>query len=316
MKNTIFTALRIFLGIISVIIITLGIAVLCEVIQIKSYILLKWVHLLICMLGFYVSGLINRKTSLKLIPFLYISLLIFVYLQSFYVPFIFLLILFATISLLLTRKEFNKKVKIISSIMMIGTFLFFLFSQPLEIVEWGKPMRLDQYGNLIDGKIIWDFSEKEAPKLPESVFLDLEDEPFDLISFKDKKLYITFWATWCVPCRQEKTQLEKLKAYFKDNTDIVFIDISLDSNKEKWKKHVKEKQYSGIQLISNSQSKTRSLFGIWTIPTHFIVNSKHEFVKVNPIEDAYNLLEDSIYLNKFFTGELPKRIKWSDITKE
>lgn len=313
MKNTLITISKIILGILSIIIPFIALVYpVDKIIQIHNYDQLKWFALLICILGFYISGLINRKTPLKLIPFLYISLLIFIPMRCFYFPLIYFLILFATISLLLTRKEFNKKIKLASLTVMSGLFVYFLFSQPL-IIRQGKSIKLNQYGELINGKTIWDFTEKKSNLLPESVFLDSQSKSFDLKSLKKKTLYISFWATWCGPCRAEKPQLEKLKADFKNNSDIVFIDISVDGDEEKWKKYIESNKPSGIQLISKDYAKTRNLFNLSGIPAHLVVNKKGEFGKARIIENAYSLLSDSVHLNKFIHRKLPKKINSFDI---
>ncbi|MQP23511.1 redoxin family protein [Flavobacterium sp. LMO8] len=307
MKKTLITISKIILGILSIILpFIIIVYILTNFIRIYNYDQLKWIALLICTLGFYISGLINRKTSLKLIPFLYISLLIFIPMRCFYFPLIYFLILFATISLLLTRKEFNKKVKLASIIIMSGLFIYFLFSQPL-IIQQGKVKKIDQYGELINGKTIWNFTKKRSNLLPESIFLDSESKPFDLETLKNKTLYISFWATWCGPCRAEKPELEKLKAHFKNNSDIVFIDISVNEIEEDWKKYIEHNKPSGIQLISKDYAKTRNLFNLSGIPAHLVVNKKGEFGNARAIESAYSLLSDSIHLNKFINRKLPKK---------
>jgi len=97
-----------------------------------------------------------------------------------------------------------------------------------------------------------------------------------------------------------------LKADFKSNSNIVFIDISLDGDTEKWKKHIETNKPTGIQLISKNFGKTRELFELPSIPKHLVVNSKGEFAKERNIEKAYTLLSDSIHLDKFINRKLPK----------
>jgi len=306
MKKTLITISKIILGILSIIIpFTVLVYLVENVIQIHDYDQLKWFALLICSLGFYISGLINRKTPLKLIPLLYISLLLFIPMRCFYFPLIYFLFLFASINLLLTRKEFSCKVKWASLTLMSGLFIYFLFSQPL-IIRLGKDRKVDQYGKLINGKTIWDFSEEKSNLLPESFFLDLNNKSLDLKKFKNKTLYISFWATWCGPCLKEKPELEKLKKHFKNNSDIVFIDISVDHNKEKWKKHIELNNPSGVQLISKDYVKTRNLFELSGIPAHLVVNSNWKFGKARAIQAAYTLLSDSTYLDKFINRKLAK----------
>src|SRR5665647_1565148 len=110
MKSTITTIIKILAGIFSILIpFFLVIYIADNLVIIHDYSILKWVILLIIATGFYVSGLINRKTPIKWLPFLYISLLICIRMRCIYFPFFIFVVLFATISLIITRKEFKKK---------------------------------------------------------------------------------------------------------------------------------------------------------------------------------------------------------------
>ncbi|HSI88487.1 MAG TPA: TlpA disulfide reductase family protein [Pyrinomonadaceae bacterium] len=56
------------------------------------------------------------------------------------------------------------------------------------------------------------------------------DEFARLIKPDGKPLLINFWATWCVPCREEFPDLVKLDAEYKGRID--FITITLDFEEE------------------------------------------------------------------------------------
>lgn len=280
-----------------------------EVVQVHEYSLLKWVALLICGLGFYLSGLINKKTPLKFVPFLYLALLIFIPLRYFYFPLFFYLFLFATLSLLITRKEFNKKLKISSMIIMASTFIYFLFSQPLIIRE-GNVVEEDIYGDIQNGTTIWDFTEEKIKTLPNEIFRNINNEAVNLESYKNKIIYISFWATWCKPCLEEKPSLEKLKKELNENSELVFIDISLDTDAERWKSYINKNDPSGIQLISHDEAKIRSLFEISGIPDQLVVNSIGEYRKLISFKLAKVILQNTTnvdeYINKKFVFEEKK----------
>lgn len=299
MKKTFITILKLVAGIVSIIIPLIIFLFLGDnLIIIHNYDRLKWVALMVCGIGFYISGLINRKTPLKFIPFLYISLLLFIPLRYFYFPLIGFLILFATISLSITRKEFHKKYKISSLLFMVGLFIYFLFSQPLIIRE-GRNEKVDFDGNLINGKVIWNFSKEKNHQLPNDIFLDIDNNEVKLQAFKNKTIYVSFWATWCKGCLLEKPELEKLKSDFKDNSDIIFIDIFLDDSKQNWQKYIDDKKPQGLQLRAKNPAKTRELFKISGIPAHFIISPKGKFKALRPIPVAYDLLSDVIKLDEF-----------------
>jgi thiol-disulfide isomerase/thioredoxin len=297
MRNTIATILKITVGIFTILIpFFLVTNILSNLVIIHDYHMLKWVHLLIISSGFYISGLINSKTPVKWIPFLYVSLLVCVPMRSIYFPFFFFVVLFATISLFLTRKEFKKKYRLLSFSLMTALFVYFLLSQPLIIRKTKQISYInDELQNAI---VLWDFSKEKTDMLPKHTFKDVNNNDFQLQSLKGKTVYVTFWATWCKPCMLEKPELEKLKDDFKDSTNIVFVDISLD-REQQWRHYLEKNNPKGIQLISKNEAQTRELFELSGIPAHMIVSPKGRFKKERYIAQAYNLLSNSGGLSEF-----------------
>lgn len=53
-----------------------------------------------------------------------------------------------------------------------------------------------------------------------------EGKFLELVQRTDQKLILVdFWATWCGPCRQLAPTLEKIKAKWGDNIDVVKVDV-------------------------------------------------------------------------------------------
>ena len=68
---------------------------------------------------------------------------------------------------------------------------------------------------------------EDQPAAPRTSFKDREGNNFSLHSFTGKIIVANFWATWCVPCRVEMPDLEKL-ARLVANENIKVITISID----------------------------------------------------------------------------------------
>ncbi|MEZ5347434.1 MAG: TlpA family protein disulfide reductase [Pyrinomonadaceae bacterium] len=65
-----------------------------------------------------------------------------------------------------------------------------------------------------------------APKVIQISDLEIKD----LLKPKGKPLLVNFWATWCIPCREEFPDLVEIDAEYKDKID--FITITLDDPAE------------------------------------------------------------------------------------
>ena len=124
-------------------------------------------------------------------------------------------------------------------------------------------------------KLVKDFESKkysmEGAALPDVTLEDVDGKIHRLTDFRGKYLYIDLWASWCAPCCQEVPYLQKLEKQLK-NPAVEFISISLDTNKEAWKKKMKQLKMHGYQyIVTGDQFAT--MMNIKGIP-HFLLYSK------------------------------------------
>lgn len=97
-------------------------------------------------------------------------------------------------------------------------------------------------------------------------------------AFKGKVLLVTFFATWCPPCRHEVPSLIQLNNKF-GSQGFSVIALSVDQGgPEGVAKFVKKENINYPVLMSN-RSTTRDFGGIVGIPTAFLVNREGNVVK-------------------------------------
>jgi thiol-disulfide isomerase/thioredoxin len=74
-----------------------------------------------------------------------------------------------------------------------------------------------------------------------------------LSDFKDKKVYVDVWATWCAPCRMEFAKVEKLRKILSSkNIEILYISIDEDRYEKNWKNLIKYYNLEGKHIRANS----------------------------------------------------------------
>lgn len=254
---------------------------------------LRWIPIFIIAISFYCNGLINKDTAIKLLPILFIPIILFKPFNYTYFPFIIYLCIVAALSIVVTHKKLTSKYRKYALISIAVIFLYFLFSQPLILVQ--EDFGYDKNGEITNALVLWDFSKKTDLKLPNHLLLDKQNGDFNMKRITDKTHFITFWATWCAPCMKDKPALEKFKKKFSTNPKIEFVDIYFDSDrKNKWLQYIKEKQPLGLQLISKNQQSTSRALNFSGIPMHFIVKPNGTYKKYRSFEVAKKILEKTL----------------------
>ncbi len=110
----------------------------------------------------------------------------------------------------------------------------------------------------------------------------IDNKQIKLSDFKGKYVMVDFWASWCVPCRQENPNVVKQYAAFKDNGFNV-LSISLDTDKAAWQKAVTADHLSWTQAsdLNGFQGAVEALYHIEAIPTNFIIDPQGRIITKN-----------------------------------
>ena len=90
-------------------------------------------------------------------------------------------------------------------------------------------------------------------------------EAVSLSSFKGSLVYVDVWATWCGPCKAEIPYLKTLEQDYHEQ-NIVFLSVSVDTDKDLWLKMVEEEALSGVQLWADGWSQITKDYAIFGIP--------------------------------------------------
>ena len=149
------------------------------------------------------------------------------------------------------------------------------------VASWRE--RKDDYDNMPnDGDMSIDFS-----------YPNIAGEMISLSSFRNRLVYIDVWATWCGPCIAELPSLERLQKDY-ENMDIVFLSVSVDTDKEAWEKMLTEDQLDGVQLWANGWSQITKSYAIFGIPRFILVDRSGELIAVDAPRPSSNEIRSMI----------------------
>ncbi|MBE2230523.1 MAG: AhpC/TSA family protein [Chitinophagaceae bacterium] len=116
---------------------------------------------------------------------------------------------------------------------------------------------------------------------PEIALPDPNGKEIKLSSFRGKYVLVDFWASWCVPCRQENPNVVNAYQKFK-NKNFTILGVSLDrpGQKEAWLKAIKDDQltWSHISDLQFWNSAVVPLYGIEGIPYNVLIDPEGKII--------------------------------------
>ncbi len=131
---------------------------------------------------------------------------------------------------------------------------------------------------------------------PDFTIVGIDDKPIKLSDYKGRYVMLDFWASWCMPCRQENPNVVKQYGAF-HSKGFNILGISLDEDKAKWQQAIAADNLSWTHAsdLKNFNGATELLYHIQAIPSNFIIDPNGVIIAKN-IRGA----ELESFLNKTF----------------
>ena len=111
---------------------------------------------------------------------------------------------------------------------------------------------------------------KQAPDI---TMPDVNGNNFSLSSLRGKYVLVDFWASWCGPCRAENPNVVNVYNKYKDK-NFTILGVSLDDDKEKWKKAIKADGLTWTHISDLKQwgSSVVMQYGFEGIPYNVLID--------------------------------------------
>ena len=137
---------------------------------------------------------------------------------------------------------------------------------------------------------------EEYKKAPDFKLRDIKGKTVELKDVLEKgPVLIDFWASWCVPCKEEMPIFNELYAKYRDKGLSMFlITIDKGSAIQKAKSFVKSKGFD-FTVLFDPKKKVFKSFGCKSkVPVTFVLNKKGEIVFKHDGKGTKKMFEDAI----------------------
>jgi len=122
---------------------------------------------------------------------------------------------------------------------------------------------------------------KELKKYDSLTFLNAQKDQLNLNDYKGNLILLNFWATWCLPCKEEMPSLDLLHENKDlDNLKIFPINVGQE-NFEKTSNFFQDLKIENLKIYFDSPVTLAKKLGLRGIPTTILVNKDGlEFARI------------------------------------
>lgn len=137
-----------------------------------------------------------------------------------------------------------------------------------------------------DGAVLLSYISNNTPKIGKRYIniegFDPAGKKHKLSDLAGKYILLDFWASWCVPCREENPALVKLYDKYKSKGFEV-VGYSNDANRKSWMEAIKSDQLPWLNIsdLKGSYSKGAASYQVRTLPQNFLIDKNGIIVAQN-----------------------------------
>lgn len=117
---------------------------------------------------------------------------------------------------------------------------------------------------------------EHRPIAPRFSLPDMQDRTRELSDYLGKPVIISFWATWCPPCRKEIPYFNRASEKLKDD-GVVMLFVNINEGKETIEDYIKKVPIN-LTILRDETAGQLTNWNITGLPTTFILDTEGQVV--------------------------------------
>jgi len=98
----------------------------------------------------------------------------------------------------------------------------------------------------------------------------------DSTKLDGKVVYVDFWASWCVPCRQSFPWMQQLYKKYKDK-GLEIVAVNVDKESDAAAKFLDGRQFD-FSIIYDKEGKLPKMYGLEAMPSSFLYDRSGKLI--------------------------------------
>ena len=115
----------------------------------------------------------------------------------------------------------------------------------------------------------------------------------DLAQYKGQVVMINFWASWCVPCRQEMPLLDSIYKKYKP-LGFTLLSVNVEPEQKDAENFLKQTPVT-FPVVFDAKSKVSGLYNVQGMPTTVFVDKKGN---VRLMHVSYKTGDENLYMDQ------------------
>ena len=122
---------------------------------------------------------------------------------------------------------------------------------------------------------------QESRSLPNVKVKTLAGDAFNIsdLDNNNKPMVISFWATWCKPCKKELNNISEVYEDWQKETGVKLVAVSIDDTRSMSKvaPYINASDWE-YEVYLDPNADLKRAMGVSTVPHTFLLNGKKEIV--------------------------------------